>query len=66
MRYHLNRLCELGFISHKKGAYSLNPAPDAERDDLAAAFSHWYGMELQESLAGIRKALSKIQNAYEK
>jgi len=66
VRYHLNRLCELGFISHEKGAYSLNPAPDAERDDLSAAFSYWYKRELEDSVSGLGKALSKLQSAYEK
>jgi hypothetical protein len=66
VRYHLNRLCALGFVAHEKGSYSLNPAPDAERDDLAAAFRHWYRMELEESVSMMEKALGKVQAAYEK
>jgi DNA-binding transcriptional regulator PaaX len=66
VRYHLNRLCALGFVVHEKGFYSLNPAPDAERDDLAAAFRHWYRMELEESVSMMEKALGKVQAAYEK
>ncbi|MFH1234626.1 MAG: hypothetical protein V1493_03355 [Candidatus Diapherotrites archaeon] len=66
VRYHLNRLCALGFVAHEKGFYSLNPAPDAERDDLAAAFRHWYCRELEESVSMMEKALGKVQAAYEK
>ena len=66
VRYHLNRLCAIGFVSHSKGSYSLNPAPDAERDDLKAAFSHWYRKELEESIATLEKALSRLRSAYEK
>lgn len=66
VRYHLNRLCELGFVVHQKGKYSLNPAPDAERSDFAAAFRYWYKRELEDSLPIIERALSKIQQAYTK
>lgn len=66
VRYHLNRLCGLGFIAHEKGKYFLNPAPDSERDDLAAAFKHWYKRELEESFSTLEKALEKTQQAYTK
>ncbi|MEM0360241.1 MAG: hypothetical protein QXK06_02805 [Candidatus Diapherotrites archaeon] len=66
VRYHLNRLCDLGFVVHEKGFYSLNPAPDAERDDLPAAFRHWYRREIEDSTQIMEKALAKVQAAYEK
>ena len=65
VRYHLNKMCEIGFLSHAKGRYSLNPAPDAERNDLAEAFSYWYKRELDESVNRVGTALTKLQAAYE-
>jgi len=66
VRYHLNRLCRLGLLSHRKGRYSLNPAPDSERDNLAAAFLYWYKRDFEEAMGAIERALSKLQQAYGK
>jgi len=65
VRYHLNKMCEIGFLAHSKGRYSLNPAPDAERNNLPEAFSYWYKRELDESVNRVTSALSKLQAAYE-
>ncbi len=66
VRYHLNRLCELGLLIHRKGHYSINPAPDSERNDLAAAFLYWYRRDFEEAIQGIGKGLSRLQEAYER
>jgi len=66
VRYHLNRLCELGFLMHEKGFFRINPAPEAERDDLKEAFSYWFKKELSETVPPIEKAFQKLQEAYKK
>ncbi len=66
VRYHLNRLCGLGIVSHSLGRYSLNPAPEAERDSLSDSFAHWFGGDLSGTVSSVERALGKLQGAYEK
>ena len=66
VRYHLNRLCKLGLLSHRKAQYSINPAPDAERNNMAAALLYWFKRDFDETMVQLEQAFLKLQQVYEK
>ncbi|MCX6801016.1 MAG: hypothetical protein NTZ73_02415 [Candidatus Diapherotrites archaeon] len=67
IRYHLNRLVDLGIIQRKKNRYSINPNPYSEkRGSLSASFDAWVRAPFDQELEKISAALEKLQRIYEK
>lgn len=67
IRYHLNRLIELGIIERDGLKYKLNPSPFSdERTSLAESFDAWVSKELEKELKQTKSALEKLQEAYSK
>jgi len=66
IRYHLNRVIELGIIKRNGLKYKVNSAPSSEkRDSLKESFEHWFVQDLIKQSAEISKALEKMQKSYE-
>ncbi|MFA5357818.1 MAG: hypothetical protein WC308_02750 [archaeon] len=67
IRYHLNRLVDLGIIQRKKNQYSINPNPYSEkRGSLAASFDAWVKAPFNEEMEKISNSLEKLQQLYGK
>ncbi|HNV00843.1 MAG TPA: hypothetical protein PKK60_00245 [archaeon] len=67
IRYHLNRLIDLGTLSRDGLKYKINPAPNSDnRNSLADSFDYWVKKEINEELAKTKTALEKLQDAYKK
>lgn len=67
IRYHLNRVIELGFITRDGLVYKINPSPDCEqRDSLKESFNAWTKKMVEEETKKIGEALEKLQKSYEK
>lgn len=67
IRYHLNRLAELGVIRRKKNRYSINPNPCSEkRGSLSASFDAWVKAPFDQEMGKISNTLEKLQRIYEK
>jgi hypothetical protein len=67
IRYHLNRIIELGFIQRDGLVYKINPSPNSEsRNSLKEAFNAWTRKVLEEEAKKISEALEKLQKSYEK
>ena len=67
IRYHLNRLIEIGIIERKGLKYKVNPAPNSEkRNSLKESFEHWFKKEMDKQTDEIGNALEKMQKSYEK
>ncbi|MCX6803097.1 MAG: hypothetical protein NTY48_00840 [Candidatus Diapherotrites archaeon] len=67
IRYHLNRLIDLGVIARDGLTYTINPSPTCEqRDSLKESFKAWTQKILIEETGKIADALEKLQKAYEK
>jgi len=66
VRYHLNKLIKLGVIARKNTRYYINPAPNAEREDLAASTKFYIKKELEEWYEQIEKALNKLTELHRK
>lgn len=67
IRYHLNRLIDLGFLERDGLKYKLNPSPSSDkRDSLAESFDAWFIKELTSELESTKGALDKLQEAYSK
>jgi len=67
IRYHLNRLIELGIIARDGLVYKINPSPVSEnRSSMKESFNAWAKKPLEKNLEDIALALEKLQNAYEK
>jgi hypothetical protein len=66
IRYHLNRVIELGIIQRDSLTYKLNPSPSSEqRDSLKESFNAWTKKQLEEEMKKISEALEKMQKMYE-
>jgi hypothetical protein len=66
IRYHLNRVIELGIIKRSGLKYKVNSAPNAEvRDSLKESFEHWFVEEAEKQSKEISKVLEKMQKSYE-
>ena len=66
IRYHLNRLIELGIIKRTGLTYSINSSPTSEnRSSLKESFNAWTKKQVEEELATIADALEKLQKSYE-
>ena len=66
IRYHLNRVIDLGLIMRDGLTYKLNPSPTSEqRDSLKESFNAWAKKQLEEETKKIADALEKMQKAYE-
>ena len=67
IRYHLNRIIDLGFISRDGLVYKINPSPSSEvRDSLKESFNAWTKKMVEEETKKIADALEKLQKSYEK
>jgi len=67
IRYHLNRIIELGFIQREGLVYKINPSPSSEvRDSLKESFNAWTKKMVEEETKKISEALEKLQKSYEK
>ncbi len=67
IRYHLNRLIDLGILSRDGLNYKINPSPTSEnRGSIKESFNSWAKKPLEKSLEEIAIALEKLQNSYEK
>jgi len=66
LRYHLNKMIELGLIVRKKNRYELNNAPEGERGNISASFSHWIKQPVNESLENIASVLEQLKQSYGK
>jgi hypothetical protein len=66
IRYHLNRLIELGLIQRDGLQYKINPSPTSEqRNSLKESFNAWTKKQLDEETKKISEALEKMQKMYE-
>ena len=66
IRYHLNRIIDLGIISRKGLKYKVNSAPNSEkRNSLKESFEYWFVREIQKQSDEISNALEKMQKSYE-
>jgi len=66
IRYHLNRVIELGLIQRDGLVYKINPSPTSEqRDSLKESFNAWTKKQLEEETKKISEALEKMQKMYE-
>lgn len=66
IRYHLNRLIELGIICRTGLTYSINPSPESEqRNSLKESFNAWTKKQLEAEFVQISTALEKLQKSYE-
>ncbi len=67
IRYHLNRLIDLGVIARDGLVYKINPSPSSEnRSSMKESFNAWAKKPLEKNLEDIASALEKLQNSYEK
>jgi hypothetical protein len=67
IRYHLNRLIELGVIKRDGLTYSINPSPTSEsRNSIKESYKSWAKKQLEEEMNKISEALDKLQKSYEK
>jgi len=67
IRYHLNRMIDLGFIARDGLVYKINPSPSSEqRDSLKESFNAWTKKVLEEEMTKLAQALEKLQKSYEK
>ena len=64
VRYHLNKLIELGIIARRNAHYFINPAPNAERKDLAASMEFYIRREIEEWCEQTKQALNKFTEFY--
>ncbi|MCD6478364.1 MAG: hypothetical protein J7L44_00580 [Candidatus Diapherotrites archaeon] len=64
VRYHLNKLIELGILTRKNACYCINPAPQGERDDIIKALEYYTREELEHSLEHIKIAMEKLIEKY--
>ena len=66
IRYHLNRLIEIGVLERQGIKYRINPSPSSEkRDSLKESFDHWFKKEVEKQFSEISLALEKLQKSYE-
>ncbi len=66
IRYHLNRLIDLGLIRRDTLTYSINPSPTSEeRNSLKESFKSWAKKQLEEEMEKIASSLEKLQKSYE-
>ncbi|MFA6320171.1 MAG: hypothetical protein WC108_07165 [Bacteroidales bacterium] len=67
IRYHLNRVIELGLIKREGVVYKINSSPTSEkRDSLKESFNAWTKKEVELELNKISTSLEKLQKSYEK
>jgi hypothetical protein len=67
IRYHLNRLIDLGIIVRDKTKYKINPSPDSEkRNSISESFSAWVKEPTQKELNKVSLSLEKLQELYTK
>jgi hypothetical protein len=67
IRYHLNRLIDLGIIVRDKTKYKVNPSPDSEkRNSISESFSAWVKEPTQKELNKVSLSLEKLQELYTK
>lgn len=64
LRYHLKRLLDMGLVQRKKLHYSFAHAPNAEKNDLRAGFSHNVTKRVSSSLAQIEQVLTGLAESY--
>ncbi len=67
IRYHLNRLIDLGLVKRDGLSYSINPSPTSEqRSSIKESYKAWAKKQLEEEMEKISEALDKLQKSYEK
>ena len=64
VRYHCNKLIEIGILTKKNKGYCINPAPQGERNDITSAFEYYSKSELDEALKHIKIAMEKLVEKY--
>jgi hypothetical protein len=66
IRYHLNRVIDLGIVARDGLVYKINPSPTSEaRDSLKESFNAWTRKQLEEETKKIADSLEKLQKMYE-
>jgi len=67
VRYHLNRVIDLGLIIRDGTHYKVNPSPSSEqRESLKESFLAWSKKNIETEMDKISLALEKMQKSYEK
>ena len=67
IRYHLNRLIEMGLLVREKTKYKINPAPDSEkRDSMGESFEAWVKEPMEKELKKVSSSLASLQGLYGK
>ena len=67
IRYHLNRLINLGIIVRDKTKYKVNPSPDSEkRNSMSESFNAWVAQPAQKELNKVSTSLESLQELYSK
>jgi len=67
IRYHLNRVIELGLVVRDGIHYKINSSPTSElRESLKESFLAWSKKNIETEMDKISLALEKMQKSYEK
>lgn len=64
IRYHLNKLIDLGLITRKKKLYHINPSPIGERDNIQQSFTYWVDRHYKDCFPNIESVLQKLSEIY--
>ncbi|MEK6958617.1 MAG: hypothetical protein AABW59_01085 [archaeon] len=66
IRYHLNRVIDLGLIQREGLSYKINPSPTSEqRNSMKESFNAWVKDALNKEMEKTSGALDKLQKMYE-
>ena len=64
LRYHLNRLIQLGLIERKKSKYIFAVSPYADKNDFKASFDFLVSKKINEKLIDVSKVYEKLIDSY--
>ncbi|MDO8538420.1 MAG: hypothetical protein Q7S21_06045 [archaeon] len=66
LRYHLNRMIDLGLLLRKKQKYVFNYAPYAEKNELRKAFNHHITSNIHKTLNDVEDVFEQLTESYKK
>ncbi|MDO8627218.1 MAG: hypothetical protein Q7K42_02025 [Candidatus Diapherotrites archaeon] len=64
LRYHANRLVEIGFVRKKNNRFMINNAPEGEALDLKSAYAFWVSQAISKTTANTEKVLGYLAEKY--
>ncbi len=64
LRYHANRLVEIGFVRKKNNRFMINNAPEGEALDLKTSYAHWFSQAIAKTTLNIEKILDYLAEKY--